>query len=56
MALKLCRECEQEISKSANACPKCGCQNPHAFDITPTLLLVVFVITFVIGMAVFTSL
>jgi hypothetical protein len=29
MAIINCRECNTEVSDAANACPKCGADDPH---------------------------
>lgn len=45
MAMKICKECGEEISKSAKACPKCGKKQKS----TAKTIIIVLVVLFIIG-------
>ncbi len=43
MALKKCKDCGQEISKKAKACPKCGApQGPKQYSLGKLIILILF--------------
>lgn len=51
MALKICKECGAEISKSAKVCPKCGKSQKNFFQrhIILTVILVILVLGIIVG-------
>jgi hypothetical protein len=57
MAMAACRECEQQVSSAADACPHCGVESPsrqrarvmHGTEIAALIALVVLALGLVIA-------
>lgn len=50
MALKICKECGNQVSSSAKACPKCG-KRLNFFSIGKLIRVVIGTIVAIIGFA-----
>jgi hypothetical protein len=48
MALMNCRECGQQVSSDATACPHCGARARHRFPLGKALLLLLAAVTIMI--------